>query len=44
MITYSLNNQFEKLVKVTVGEKKKMDQNDNTVTMTDESANCQDFF
>ena len=44
MATYSLNNQFEELVKVTVEEKKQTEQNDATETMTDESAKSQDFF
>ena len=42
--TYSLNDQFEELVKVTVEEKKQTEQNDDTETMTDESAKSQDFF
>ena len=44
MARYSLNDQFHKLVKGTVEEKKQMEQNDNTATMTDESAESQDFF
>ena len=44
MTTHSLNNQFEELVKVTLEEKKQTEQNNNTVTMTDESAKSQDFF
>ena len=44
MARYSLNDQFHKLVKGTVAEKKQMEQNDNTATITDESAESQDFF
>ena len=44
MATYSLNNYFEKFVKVTVEERKQVKQNDDTETMTDESATSQDFF
>ena len=44
MTRYSLNDQFHELVKGTVEEKKQMEQNDNTATMTDESAESQDFF
>ena len=33
-----MNDQFEELVKATVEEKKQMEQNDDTETMTDESA------
>ena len=44
MATYSLNDQFQELVKVTVEEKKKMEQNNDTATMTDKSAKTQDFF
>ena len=36
-IRHSLNDQFEELVKATVEEKKQMEQNDDTETMTDES-------
>ena len=38
MTRYSLNDQFDELVKGTVEEKKQMEQNENTATMTDESA------
>ena len=38
MTTYSLNDQFQELVKVTVEEKKQTEQNDDTETMTDVSA------
>ena len=44
MTTYSLNDQLEELVKVTVEEKKPTEQNDDTETMTDQSAKNQDFF
>ena len=44
MTTYNLNNYFEELVKETLEEKKQMEQNDDTVTMIDESAKTQDFF
>ena len=43
-IRHSLNDQFEELVKATVEEKKQMEQNDDTETMTDESAKSQDLF
>lgn len=38
MTTYSLNSQFEELLKVTLKEK------EETTTETDESAKIQDFF
>ena len=44
MTTYSLNDQFKELAKVTVEEKKQMEQNNDTVTMTDESEKIQVFF
>ena len=44
MTTYSLNDQLEELVKVTVEEKKQTERNDDTETMTDQSAKSQDFF
>ena len=44
MTTYSLNDQFKELVKVTVEEKKQMEQNNDTATMTDESEKIQVFF
>ena len=44
MVTYSLNDQFEELVKVAVEEKKQMEQNNDTATMTEESEKIQVFF
>ena len=44
MTTYSLNDQFKELAKVTVEEKKQMEQNNDTVTMTDKSEKIQVFF
>ena len=37
-IRHCLNDQFEELVKVTVEEKKQTEQNEDTETVTDESA------
>ena len=44
MPRYSLNKQFKELVKVTLEEKRQMEQNNDTMTMIDESAKSQDFF
>ena len=44
MTTYSLNNHFEELVKETLEEEKQTEQNDDTVTVIDESTKSKDFF
>lgn len=43
MLSYSLNNQIEELVKMTVKEQQP-EQNDNTPKQIDESAKGQNFF
>ena len=45
MTTFSINDQFDDLVKAALSEKQKLtEQTDNNIEMTDESAKSRDFF